>query len=90
MNKCNERAFIMAGKRGATSDLNHDNWDQEEEREEAGAWKEATKDVLKDRVIRKAKRKGITKTVRASFQPSEWLYIKPLIARRLPKHVRTP
>ena len=53
----------MAGKRGATSDLNHDNWDQEEEREEAGAWKEAAKDVLKERVIRKAKRRGVAKTV---------------------------
>ena len=55
--------FSMAGKRGATSDLNHDNWDQEEEREEAGAWKEAGKDVLKERVIRKAKRRGVAKTV---------------------------
>ncbi len=54
----------MAGKRGATSDLNHDNWDQEEESEEAGVFKQASVDEIKGRVIRKAKRKGVVKAVR--------------------------
>jgi nuclear pore complex protein Nup50 len=48
----------MSGKRSATSDLNHDNWDNEEEPEEAGQFKKAPADALKDRVIRKAKRRG--------------------------------
>lgn len=65
----------MAGKRGATSDLNHDNWDQEEESEDAGAWKEAGKDVLKERVIRKAKRRGVTKTVSGGWE--HWITGRP-------------
>ncbi|KAM7341633.1 nuclear pore complex protein Nup50 [Cochliomyia hominivorax] len=47
----------MAGKRQATSDLNHDNWDREEEPEERGTFRTATEDELKNRVIKKAKRK---------------------------------
>lgn len=49
----------MASKRRPTSDLNHDNWDKEEEAEEAGTFTKAKPEVLKDRVIKKAKRKGI-------------------------------
>ena len=30
----------MSGKRAATTDLNHDNWDVEEEAEEAGMFKQ--------------------------------------------------
>lgn len=48
----------MAGKRGASSDLNHDNWDDEVEGEEAGTFTPAGSDVLKGRVIKKAKRRG--------------------------------
>ncbi|XP_043663168.1 nuclear pore complex protein Nup50 [Drosophila teissieri] len=47
----------MAGKRQATSNLNHDNWDQEEEPEERGTFRTATEDELKTRVIKKARRK---------------------------------
>ncbi|XP_065368123.1 nuclear pore complex protein Nup50 [Calliphora vicina] len=47
----------MAGKRQAQSDLNHDNWDREEEPEERGTFRTATDDELKNRVIKKAKRK---------------------------------
>ena len=50
-------------KRGAISDLNHDNWDEEEEAQEAGTFAQADKTTLQDRVIKKAKRRGITKTV---------------------------
>ncbi|KAH8252513.1 hypothetical protein KR032_000379 [Drosophila birchii] len=46
----------MAGKRQATTNLNHDNWDQEEEPEERGVFRQATEDVLKTRNIKKARR----------------------------------
>ena len=48
----------MAGKRSATSELNHENWDREEEAEEAGQFAQASKEALKGRVIKKAKRRG--------------------------------
>lgn len=47
----------MAGKRQATSDLNHDNWDREEEPEDRGTFRTANEDELKNRVIKKARRK---------------------------------
>lgn len=47
----------MAGKRTATSDLNHDNWDDEAEPEEAGTFKKASEDVIKQRVIKTARRR---------------------------------
>lgn len=50
----------MAGKRQATSDLNHDNWDRDEEPEERGTFKTANEDELKTRVIKKARRKVAT------------------------------
>jgi len=46
-------------KRGAGSELNHDNWDQEEEGEEAGEFKKASEDQMKGRVIKKAKRRNL-------------------------------
>ena len=57
-------ALRMAAKRGATSNLNHDNWDQEEDQEEAGQFKQASQEQLKGRVIKKAKRRGANTTVR--------------------------
>ena len=53
----------MAGKRSATSELNHDNWDEDVEPEEAGKFSQADENTLKGRVIKKAKRRGIAKTV---------------------------
>ena len=50
-------------KRGANTVLNHDNWDDDEEPEEAGTFVQADKSTLKDRVIKKAKRRGIVKNV---------------------------
>ncbi|OAD61738.1 Nuclear pore complex protein Nup50 [Eufriesea mexicana] len=47
----------MAGKRAASTDLNHDNWDDEERPEEAGTFKRATEDQMKKRVLKKAKRR---------------------------------
>merc|ERR1719410_3316379 len=46
-------------KRNAQSELNHDNWDQEDESEEAGEFKKATADQMKGRVIKKAKRRNL-------------------------------
>lgn len=47
----------MAGKRSAGYDLNADNWDNEEEPEEKGVFQTASHDELKNRVIKKARRK---------------------------------
>lgn len=44
-------------KRGAQSDLNHDNWNEEEEPEEAGKFALASEDELKKRVIKTARRR---------------------------------
>ena len=41
---------IMA-KRNAQSELNHDNWDQEDESEEAGEFKKASEDQMKVGVV---------------------------------------
>jgi len=46
-------------KRGAGSELNHDNWDQEEEPEEAGEFKKASSQQMKGRVIKKARRRNL-------------------------------
>ena len=54
----------MAGKRSATSELNHDNWDEDVEPEEAGKFSQADENILKGRVIKKAKRRGIQPAVR--------------------------
>ncbi|XP_045521443.1 nuclear pore complex protein Nup50 isoform X2 [Pieris brassicae] len=49
----------MSAKRQATTDLNHDNWDQEDdEPEESEGFKIASKEVLEKRVIRTAKRRS--------------------------------
>uniref|UniRef100_A0A1A9ZY06 RanBD1 domain-containing protein n=1 Tax=Glossina pallidipes TaxID=7398 RepID=A0A1A9ZY06_GLOPL len=46
----------MSSKRPAATELNHDNWDKEEEPEERGKFRTAPQDELKNRVIKKAKR----------------------------------
>lgn len=43
-------------KRTATTELNHDNWDDEEESETAGTFKPLVGPALKNRIIKKAKR----------------------------------
>lgn len=47
----------MSSKRGPVSDLNHDNWNEEYEPEEAGEFKKANEDEIKRRVIKTAKRR---------------------------------
>jgi len=49
-------------KRGASRELNHDNWDEEEETEEAGTFRKAPTDVVNTRVIKQAKRRLNTGT----------------------------
>ena len=49
---------MASGKRGAGSELTDRNWDQEEEPEEAGSFKQAEDSALKQRVIKTAKRRG--------------------------------
>jgi len=45
-------------KRGG-SELTHDNWDQEDEREDAGTFKKATEGDMKSRVIKRARRRNV-------------------------------
>ncbi|XP_029666519.1 nuclear pore complex protein Nup50 [Formica exsecta] len=47
----------MSGKRSATTELNHDNWNEENEPEEAGTFAKAADDILEKRVIKTAKRR---------------------------------
>jgi len=46
-------------KRSATSELNHDNWDDDVEPEDAGKFAQADDNTIKGRVIKKAKRRGL-------------------------------
>jgi len=49
--------FKMA-KRSAISELNHDNWNEEETPEEAGTFCKASPDVMQCRVVKSAKRRS--------------------------------
>lgn len=63
----------MAAKRTATSDLNHENWNKEEKKEDAGTFVKASEEVLEKRVIKTAKRRipntgdGAAKSAFGSF-----------------------
>ncbi|XP_005108334.1 nuclear pore complex protein Nup50 [Aplysia californica] len=46
-------------KRGPGSELNDRNWDDEEEPEEAGFFTQASQEAMQQRVIKKAKRRGV-------------------------------
>lgn len=48
--------FITMSKRRAGNELTRDNWDEEEEKEEQGKFKLADESVMKNRVVKKAKR----------------------------------
>ena len=51
----------MSVKRQATTELNHDNWDQDDptdQEEEGGGFKMASKETLEKRVFRTAKRRS--------------------------------
>ena len=47
----------MSFKRTAGTDLNHDNWNEEQESEDAGEFKKASDDILQKRVKKVAKRR---------------------------------
>jgi len=47
-------------KRDAGSELNHDNWEDEEEPEEAGEFKKASEETMKGRKLMKGKRRNLT------------------------------
>lgn len=72
-------------KRGAITDLNHDNWDQEEPDEEAGIFKRATDADLSKRVFKKATRRldsssGEKKPVFGNFSGFGQVAAKPASA----------
>lgn len=62
--------FIM-GKRRAGNELTRDNWDEEEEKVEAGKFQMAEESILKNRVVKKAKR---------TIQRDESNEIKPIFS----------
>lgn len=47
----------MSAKRSATTDLNHDNWNEEHEPEEVGTFAKASNDILEKRVFKTARRR---------------------------------
>lgn len=47
-------------KRGAIKELTHDNWEDEDEPEDMGTFRQATSDQLAGRQIKKARRRGVT------------------------------
>lgn len=57
----------MAGKRTATSDLNHENWDKEDDPEDAGTFQRADENSLKKRIIKTARRRNPISSVRVIF-----------------------
>lgn len=59
----------MSVKRQATTELNHENWDQEDpsDHEDMGRFQAAPKDVLEKRVIRTAKRRQATSGDEVSY-----------------------
>lgn len=46
-------------KRTATREINHENWDQDDEPEDPGTFQRASEEELKGRVIKTAKRKSL-------------------------------
>lgn len=70
----------MSVKRQATTELNHENWDQDDpadQEEEGGGFKMASKEILEKRVIRTAKRRSqaIGDEVCSIFHPSILQYL---------------
>lgn len=51
----------MTSKRPAASELNHDNWNKEEEPEYAGIFTKASDDILEKRVVKTARRRLLSK-----------------------------
>ena len=66
-------------KRAATSQLTHDNWDDEDPAEEAGEFKRASQEQIQGRKMAKAKRRGATESV-PSNTVSNFLFLSVLLA----------
>lgn len=62
----------MSSKRKADKYITDQNWDQEDEAEEAGRFEAAPKDVLGQRVIKKAKRRMGQQSEVFIFQFNLW------------------
>lgn len=67
INNCNITFFFilkvkstMTSKRRSTSELNADNWQEEDEPEDAGNFIKAPADILKNRVFKSARRRVTT------------------------------
>ena len=73
-------------KRGATRELNHDNWDEDEEAEEAGTFQKASEEALHGRVIKQARRRlGASEDVRQLFNSLFallWFYFVHRVPRK--------
>lgn len=72
----------MSTKRSATTELNHDNWDQEDPRdhEEIGTFKVAPKEVLEKRVFKTAKRRSQVYNLEVSCMELAIYYYKSLVS----------
>lgn len=60
----------MSTKRVANTELNHDNWNEEPELEDAGEFKKASNDVIQQRVRKVAKRRIATDSDSSGSQPA--------------------
>lgn len=58
------KTALQPKKRRPEKELNHDNWDEEEEPEEKGEFVKASEEKLKDRKIIKARRKVLSLSFR--------------------------
>lgn len=64
----------MSIKRRPGTDLNHDNWDQEEEPEEQGEFKKASQEEIAKRTIKTAKRRVTTADNDTGIKPSSSMF----------------
>lgn len=82
----------MSGKRSATTELNHDNWNEENEPEDAGMFVLASNDVLEKRVIKTAKRRLPSKEVRIHsncFESQLYLFFIAMLRFRVLQKVHS-
>lgn len=64
----------MSIKRRPGTDLNHDNWDQEEEPEEQGEFKKASQDEIAKRTIKTAKRRVTSTDNDTGIKPTSSMF----------------
>lgn len=71
---------VVMAKRTATTELNHDNWCEEDEPEAAGVFKRASDDAIKGRQIRTARRRGVASAGTDSDAPEAQSVSKSVFA----------